>query len=165
VRDALVTLLLRGPGEEGGEEHYRVAVTDAEGRYELPQAPTGQYLLKTYAPRSIYVSRIVALEPGEQARVDFGLPARAVVNPNVSAPRVERAGAGLRVSMQVEGVALDPNYTLAVNPASGRVFELRNPGDGPGRWSRTIDERLPGRWIFLAVDHQCNISDFVSVSG
>ena len=29
IAGALVTLLLRGPGQEGGEEHYKVAETDA----------------------------------------------------------------------------------------------------------------------------------------
>lgn len=165
LRQALVTLLLRGPSQERGEEHYRVAVTDAAGHYRLSHAPTGQYLLKAYAPRSIYVSRIVALEHGQRATIDFGLPDRVIPNPVVSSPRVELAGRGQRVSMQVTGSSLDPNYTLAVNTASGRVFELRRRGDGPGRWSRPIPERLPGRWIFLAVDHQCNISDFVTASG
>ncbi len=165
LRDALVTLLLRGPSQERGEEHYRVAVTDAAGHYRLSHAPTGQYLLKAYASRSIYVSRIVALEHGRRATIDFGLPDRVLPNPVVSSPRVELARTGLRVSMRATGSSLDPNYTLAVNPASGRVFELRRRGDGPGRWSRTITERLPGRWIFLAVDHQCNISDFITASG
>lgn len=165
LSNALVTLLLKGESQDRGEEHYRVAVTDAAGRYELRNAPTGQYLLKAYAPRSIYVSRVVALKAGERATIDFGLPSRVVPNPTVSAPKVKRTSTGVSVSMQVRGVSLDPNYTLAVHQGSGRVFELRRPGDGPGLWSRKLDERLPGRWIFLAVDHQCNISNFVTATG
>lgn len=161
---AIVTLLLRGADQSGGEEHYRVAATDARGRYELRHAPVGQYLLKAYASKRIYVSRIVALADHEAATVDFGLPNRVVPNPVIAAPRVRRTGAGMTLSMTVTGDGLDPNYTLAVNRDAGLVFELRRPDGGPGRWTRTIRRRLPGPWIFLAVDHQCNISAFLTVS-
>ncbi|MGI8421798.1 MAG: carboxypeptidase-like regulatory domain-containing protein, partial [Gaiellaceae bacterium] len=89
---ALVTLLLRGSDQPGGEEHYRVAATDASGHYSLTHAPTGQYLLKAYAPLSIYVSRIVALKSGQKAEVDFGLPRRVIPNPNVAAHAVTTGG-------------------------------------------------------------------------
>lgn len=162
---AIVTLLLRGNDQAGGEEHYRVAATDAHGRYELKRAPVGQYLLKAYASRRIYVSRIVALTDRETATVDFGLPKALIPNPTIAAPEVQRDGARTTVSMTVRGNSLDPNYTLAVNPAAGLVFELHRPGGGPGRWSRTIARTLTGPWLFLAVDHQCNISEFLTVSG
>jgi hypothetical protein len=162
---ALVTLLLRGSDQPGGEEHYRVAEADARGRYSFHNAPVGQYLLKAYAPESIYVSRIVALDDREQATVDFGLASRVIENPEVSRPRVTSATSGTRLEMTVTGSSLDPNYTVAVNPGTGLVFELGRADGGPGVWSRTIDRRLPGRWVFLAVDHQCNISDFLEVSG
>src|SRR5438093_1290060 len=35
IGNALVTLLLRGPNQPGGEEHYRVTATDAKGRFVL----------------------------------------------------------------------------------------------------------------------------------
>jgi hypothetical protein len=165
IPHALVTLLLRGSDQPGGEEHYRVAVTDGRGRYTLRHAPVGQYLLKAYAPGSIYVSRIVALDDREQATVNFGLPTRVIENPKVSRPRVTPTTSGTRLEMTVTGSALDPNYTLAVNPGAGLVFELERADGGPGIWTRTIDRRLAGPWIFLAVDHQCNISDFIEVSG
>lgn len=165
LADALVTLLLRGSDQPGGEEHYRVAETDARGRYTLRRAPVGQYLLKAYAPESIYVSRIVALEEGERATVDFGLPKRVIPNPQISRPRVTATASGMRLEMTVAGSSLDANYILAVNPGAGLVFELERADGGPGVWSRTIDRRLSGRWTFLAVDHQCNISDFLEVSG
>jgi hypothetical protein len=161
---ALVTLLLRSQRQPGGEEHYRVAETDASGRYTLPRAPAGRYLLKAYGPRSIYVSRIVALGKGDRAVIDFGLPSRVVPNPRISRPRVSSTATGTRLQITVAGSSLDPNYTLAVNPRAGLVFELHRPDTGPGVWSRTIGRRLAGRWIFLAVDHQCNISDFLVVS-
>jgi hypothetical protein len=162
---ALVTLLLRGSDQPGGEEHYRVAESDARGHYTFRNAPVGQYLLKAYAPESIYVSRIVALRDGQRATVDFGLPERVIQNPQISQPRVTATVAGTSLEMTVTGSSLDPNYTLAVHPGAGLVFELDRADGGPGVWSRTIDRRLAGRWVFLAVDHQCNISDFLEVSG
>ncbi|MGH3010794.1 MAG: carboxypeptidase-like regulatory domain-containing protein [Gaiellaceae bacterium] len=161
IEGALVTLLLEGAGQEGGEEHYRVAATDADGRFTLANAPTGQFLLKAYGPDTIYVSRIVALEDGEREDVRFGLPDRAVDNPEISSPRVD----GTRLSMTVEGSDLDGNYTLAVNPEAGLVFELHNGGNAPGTWSATIERELGGPWIFLAVDQTCNVSEFLTVQG
>jgi len=157
---ALVTMLLKGADLEGGEEHYRVAVTNAAGRFTLRDAPTGSYLLKAYAPDTIYVSRIVALNEGEAQDISFGLPDRLVPNPTIAAPRVE----GRRVSMQVTGDDLDGNYTLAVNRRAGLVFELHNADNAPGRWSTTIDRALDGPWIFMAVDENCNVSDFLTVA-
>jgi hypothetical protein len=163
IEGALVTLLLKGPDLPGGEEHYRVAVTDAEGRFTLPDAPSGQFLLKAYGPSTIYVSRIVALEEGETQEVQFGLPDRVIENPTISSPKVEETASGMTLSMDVQGSSLDPNYTLAVNPGAGLVFELRSPGDAPGIWSATIDEQLDGPWIFMAVDKTCNVSEFLTV--
>jgi len=159
LKGALVTLLLKGADLEGGEEHYRVAVTDAAGKFTLPAAPAGSYLLKAYAPDTIYVSRIVALDEGETQTISFGLPDRVVPNPAIAAARVE----GRRLSMEVTGNNLDGNYTLAVNPKAGLVFELHNADNAPGRWRATIDQDLEGRWIFMAVDENCNVSDFLTV--
>jgi len=159
IEGALVTLLLKGEDQEGGEEHYRVAITDESGRFTLRRAPAGGYLLKAYAPNTIYVSRIVALEDGETQRIEFGLPDRVVPNPRVAAPRVE----GRRLSLRVTGSDLDGNYTLAVNTKAGLVFELHNADNAPGRWRATIDRRLEGPWIFMAVDENCNVSDFLTV--
>jgi hypothetical protein len=161
IEGALVTMLLQGAGQEGGEEHYRVAVTDAQGRFMLADAPTGQYLLKAYGPDTIYVSRIVALEDGEREEVRFGLPDRVVDNPSIAGPRVE----GTNLSMTVEGNDLDGNYTLAVNRRAGLVFELHNAGNAPGTWRATIERQLDGPWIFLAVDETCNVSEFLTVTG
>jgi hypothetical protein len=161
IEGALVTMLLAGPGQEGGEEHYRVAVTGSEGRFTLANAPTGQYLLKAYGPDTIYVTRIVALEDGERQEVRFGLPDRVVENPEISSPRVE----GTMLSMTVEGSDLDGNYTLAVNPEAGLVFELHNAGNAPGTWRATIERELEGPWIFMAVDQTCNVSEFLTVQG
>jgi len=161
IAGALVTILLKGPTQEGGEEHYRVAQTDGSGRFTLDHSPAGRFLLKAYAPNSIYVSRIVALGAGGTQTIDFGLPRRVVPNPHISGAKVD----GRRLSMTVRGDSLDGNYTLAVNPRSGLVFELRNPTGGPGRWARVIPRRLAGPWVFLAVDHQCNTSGFLTVAG
>jgi Carboxypeptidase regulatory-like domain len=159
IEGALVTMLLSGGAQEGGEEHYRVAVTDAQGRFTLPDAPTGQYLLKAYGPETIYVSRIVALEDDERQEVRFGLPDRVAENPAISSPSVS----GTSLSMTVEGNDLDGNYTLAVNPRAGLVFELHNAGNAPGTWSATIERELGGPWIFMAVDETCNVSEFLTV--
>lgn len=156
---ALVTLLLKGADQEGGEEHYRTAVTDDRGAFELRDAPVGSYLLKAYGPETIYVSRIVALDDGERQRIEFGLPDRVVTNPSIADPRVM----GRRLSMRVTGSDLDGNYTLAVNVRSGRVFELHRPENRPGVWKATLDEELRGPWIFMAVDQNCNVSDFLTV--
>lgn len=156
---ALVTLLLTGGSQEGGEEHYRVAVTDASGTFTLGEAPAGRYLLKAYGPNTIYVSRIVAVDDGETQRIRFGLPDRRIENPRIAAPRV----AGSELSLTVTGDDLDGNYTLAVNPGSGRVFELHNANNAPGTWRARAPAGLRGPWIFLAVDENCNVSDFITV--
>jgi hypothetical protein len=158
IEGALVTMLLAGGGQEGGEEHYRVAVTDARGRFVLADAPVGQFLLKAYGSDTIYVSRIVALEDGERQEIRFGLPDRVVDNPQISSPSVD----GTRLSLNVEGNDLDGNYTLAVNPGAGLVFELHNAGNAPGTWSATIERELPGPWVFMAVDETCNVSEFLT---
>jgi hypothetical protein len=160
LEGALVTMLLTGAGQEGGEEHYRVATTDAAGRFELPEAPAGRYLLKAYGPDTIYVSRIVALDEGETQQVRFGLPDRLVDNPQIATPRVD----GRELSLNVTGSDLDGNYTLAVNPDAGLVFELHNADNAPGRWNARIERTLGGRWIFMAVDENCNVSEFLTVS-
>jgi Carboxypeptidase regulatory-like domain len=161
MEGALVTMLLAGEDQEGGEEHYRVAVTDAQGRFTLADAPSGQFLLKAYGPKTIYVSRIVALDDGERQEVRFGLPDRVVENPAISDPSVE----GTSLAMSVAGSDLDGNYTLAVNPRAGLVFELHNAGNAPGTWSATIDQELAGPWIFMAVDEACNVSEFLTIRG
>jgi len=161
LASALVTLLLQGAGLEGGEEHYRVAVTDASGRFSLAEAPSGRFLLKAYGPETIYVSRIVVLEPGENVEIQFGLPDRIVPNPKIANPTVT----GLELAMNVRGSDLDGNYTLAVNPRAGLVYELHSPDNAPGRWSTTIPRELRGPWIFMAVDENCNISEFLTVGG
>jgi Carboxypeptidase regulatory-like domain len=157
IEGAFVTLLLTGSSLEGGEEHLRVATTDADGRFMLDEAPAGRFLLKAYAPSSIYVSRIVALDEGETEEIQFGLPNRVVVNPVVSGARVD----GLELSMDVQGSNLDGNYTLAVNPEAGITVELHSPNNAPGRWSAVLPRAVPGSWVFLAVDEQCNVSEFL----
>jgi len=161
VVDALVTLLLHGPGEEGGLEHYRVAVTGADGRFTLPEAPSGSYELKAYGPDTIYVVRIVALEEGETQEVQFGLPDRAVENPTISQAKVART----ELSVTVTGSGIASNYVLAVNSGAGLVFELHNETGEEGTWSASLDRDLEGPWIFLAVDEQCNTSEFLTVEG
>ncbi len=161
IAGAFVTLLLQGATLQGGEEHYRVAVTDSTGKYTLADAPEGRFLLKAYAPKSIYVSRIVALDEGETETVNFGLPTRIVPNPTISKPAVS----GTSLSMTVAGSNLDGNYTLAVNPKAGITVELHNADNAPGRWSATSPSALPGPWVFLGVDEQCNVSDFLTVEG
>lgn len=158
IAGAFVTLLLQGAAQPGGEEHYRVAQTDAKGAYTLSDAPPGRFLLKAYAPNTIYVSRIVALEDGGTATANFGLPTRVVQNPSIAKPTVD----GRRLSMTVKGSNLDGNYTLAVNPKAGITVELHNTDNAPGRWSATSPTALPGPWIFLAVDEQCNVSGFLA---
>lgn len=159
LEGALVTMLLVGADLEGGEEHYRVAITDASGRFTLEDAPAGRFLLKAYAPDTIYVSRIVALDEGEAVEVRFGLPDRRVPNPTISQP----SATGLELAMNVQGNDLDGNYTLAVNPGAGLVFELHNVDNAPGRWSTTLERELPGPWLFLAVDENCNVSEFLTL--
>jgi hypothetical protein len=158
LEGAFVTLLLAGEQLEGGEEHYRVATTDGDGRFTLADAPAGRFLLKAYAPNSIYVSRIVALEEGETEEIEFGLPDRRVPNPTISKPRVD----GLELSLDVRGSSLDGNYTLAVNPAAGITVELHNVDNAPGRWSAVLAEPVAGPWVFMAVDEQCNVSEFLT---
>jgi len=165
---AVVTLLLRGSDLPDGEEHVRAAFTDRAGRYTLADAPTGRVELKAYAPRRIYVSRVLEVADGKTARADFGLPDRRIANPIVSAPRVAPRAGGVRLSLRLAGFSLDRNYTVAINPAAGRVYELRALTDAqgatrPGVWTRDLRGRFSGRWIFMAVDETCNVSDFLVV--
>lgn len=67
--------------------------------------------------------------------------------------------------MTVAGSNLDGNYTLAVNPKAGITVELHNAGNAEGRWSATSPSALPGPWVFLSVDEQCNVSNFLTVAG
>jgi hypothetical protein len=69
------------------------------------------------------------------------------------------------LSMTVGGSDLDGNYTLAVNPGAGLVFELHNAGNAPGTWRATIEREFEGPWIFMAVDETCNVSEFLTVQG
>lgn len=159
IEGALVTLLLTGESQEGGEEHYRVAITGASGAFTLGEAPVGRYLLKAYGPNTIYVSRIVAVAEGETQRIRFGLPDRNVPNPQVAEPKVD----GRELSLRVMGNDLDGNYTLALNRDTGLVFELHNADNAPGTWRAQAAPGLSGPWIFLAVDENCNVSEFLTV--
>jgi hypothetical protein len=166
IKGALVTLLLRGASQPGGEEHYKVAETNASGRYVLTTLPAGTFELKAYAPYTIYTSHFAALNTGGSATIDFGLANRSLTTPSISKPRVSMLpGGGERLSMTVSGPHLDPNYTLVANPGSGRVFEVHAPGAKAGVWSRTLPFRLHGPWIFFAVDRLCDASQFLTVSG
>lgn len=166
ITGALVTLLLRGDGQQGGEEHYRVAQTDSSGRYTLEDVPNGTFELKAYAPETIYTSHFVALGSGASEKVDFGVATRAQTTPSISHPHVQLlANGGTRLSMTVTGPNLDPNYTLVANPRSGRVFEVHAKGAKAGIWNRTIPMRLKGPWVFLAVDRLCSASKFLTVHG
>ncbi|MEP6642106.1 MAG: carboxypeptidase-like regulatory domain-containing protein [Gaiellales bacterium] len=164
IAGALVTLLLRGPSQPGGEEHYKVAQTDTRGHYVLRGVPTGRFELKAYAPHTIYTSHFVALRQRAATIVDFGLAKRALTTPTVAKPKVTPLpGGGERLSMTVTGPNLDPNYTLVANPRTGRVFEVHAPKNNAGVWSRTIPTRLRGPWIFFAVDRLCDASQFLKV--
>jgi hypothetical protein len=166
IAGALVTLLLRGPSQPGGEEHYRVAETNGAGEYTLPDVPTGMFELKAYAPHTIYTSHFVSLKPGASAHIDFGLATRVLTTPEISNPAVTLVpGGGETLSMTVTGPNLDPNYTLVANPGAGRVFEVHAPGAKQGVWKRTLPFRLKGPWIFFAVDRICSSSAFLKVRG
>ena len=150
-----------GTRYQGFADVTSIVDSAGNGTYTLANAPEGRFLLKAYAPKSIYVSRIVALGPGETQTVNFGLPTRIVPNPTISRPSVS----GTRLSMTVTGSNIDGNYTLAVNPKAGITVELHNAGNAPGRWSASSLTVLPGPWVFLGVDEQCNVSDFLTVEG
>ena len=97
----------------------------------------------------------------------MGLPVEAIQVPTIADAQVRRAGDELELSMDVQGAALDRNYTLAVNADSGRVFELASEagGEKPGRWSRTVPaEGLTGTWTFMAVSHTCTVSPFLTAT-
>jgi hypothetical protein len=165
---AIVTLLVVDDALPGGEEHYRAVIAGPDGRYTLPEAPSGRVLLKTYAPGTIYTSRIVGVEDAATATVNIGLTAAAVTTPSVANASVEREGGRTTVAMDVSGPSLDRNYTLAVHPDSGTVVELRSPdgpdAETPGRWSATVEGELQGEWVLFAVDHGCRSSEFLTVS-
>ncbi len=167
LEGAIVAMLVIRKELPGGEEHYLAAVTDADGRYEIRHAPVGRVAIKAYSTGTVYVSHLVTTTAGETARADVGLPVEAFENPTISNARVARTGDSLELSMDVRGSDLDRNYTLAVNPESGRVFELRATPDGSenaGPWTRTVPAAgLTGRWIFLAVSHACNVSNMITV--
>ena len=164
---AIVAMLVIRKELPGGEEHYLAAVTDADGRYAIRGAPVGRVEIKAYSTGTVYVSHLVTTTAGETAQADVGLPVEAFENPTISNARVTPTGDSLELSMDVQGSDLDRNYTLAVNPDSGRVFELRATPDGSenaGPWTRTVPAAgLTGRWIFVAVSHLCNVSNMITV--
>lgn len=164
---AVVAMLVIRPDLPGGEEHYLAAVTGADGRYTIRSAPVGRVEIKAYGTGTVYVSHLLTTAAGQTTVADVGLPTEATETPTISAAKVQRQGDQLVLSMDVQGARLDRNYTLAVNPDSGRVFELRATPDGseqPGPWSRTVPAAgLDGGWIFLAVSHNCNVSNMISV--
>ena len=82
-------------------------------------------------------------------------------NPQIAKPAV----AGRNLSLTVTGSNIDGNYVLAVNPAAGVSVELHNAANAPGRWTAVAPTALPGPWVFLAVDQQCNVSEFLTVAG
>ncbi len=167
IAGAVVTLLLKGAEFPDGEEHVRAELTDAAGRYSMPKAPLGRIELKAYAPQHLYVARIFEVADGQTVNADFGLPDRQIPNPVVSAPRVQRIGAGTRLSMIQKGFSLDRNYSVAVNVAAHKVFELRAPKNETreGKWVRNLPTPYKGRWIFFATDETCNTSEFMVVGG
>jgi carboxypeptidase family protein len=166
IAGALVTLLLRGASQPGGEEHYRVAETNRRGRYILPRVPTGTFELKAYAPHTIYSSHFVSLKQGGSVHIDFGVATRVLSTPEIASPKVTLdPGGGETLSMTVTGPNLDANYTLVANPRSGRVFEVHAPGAKQGVWRRVLPFRLKGPWIFFAVDRICSTSQFITVPG
>jgi mono/diheme cytochrome c family protein len=168
IPGALVTLLLVRRGLPGGEEHYLAAVANSAGRYTITGAPIGHVELKAYAPGRVYVSRQVVTTSRRTAMADIGLPTQALQNPTIAQARVTHRHHTLTLQMNVTGQALDRNYTLAINPATGRVYELRATGttnESPGRWIRNLPARgLHGAWIFLAVSHTCTVSNFIRVN-
>ena len=168
IRGAIMTLLLKGSQFPDGEEHVRAALSGADGRYTMSDVPLGRIEIKAYAPDSIYVARVFEVADGQTATADFGLAGRRVPNPKISAPRVSVASGSTTVAMTLAGGSLDRNYTVAVNPAAGRVFELRAKTDAqgeptPGEWTREIEGTFDGQWIFLATDENCNVSEFLRV--
>ncbi len=169
ITGAIATLLLKGAQFEDGEEHLRAAVTGADGRYTLPDVPAGRIEVKAYAPNTIYVARVLEVTENGAATADFGLPDRNIPNPKLSKPKVTVRGGSTTLALTLDGRSLDRNYTIAVNPNAGRVFELRavtGAQDEPiaGEWTRQIDgETLTGEWIFLAADETCNVSEFLRV--
>lgn len=169
IKGAIATLLLKGSQFEDGEEHLRAAITNADGRYTLPDVPVGRIEVKAYAPDTIYVARVLEVTENGSATADFGLPDRNIKNPKLSAPKVTVSGGSTKLALRVDGSNLDRNYTIAVNPAVGRVFEIRALTDAqgetiPGEWTREIaGETFTGEWIFLAADETCNVSEFLRV--
>jgi hypothetical protein len=167
---AIVTMLVVRRDLPGGEEHYLADVTDAAGRYAIHGAPVGRVEIKAYAPGTVYVSHLLTTAAGATTRADVGLPTEAARTPRIGHARVVPSGAGaLRLAMDVSGRNLDRNYTLAVNPDSGRVFELRASPAGsetPGTWTTLVPSAgLRGRWLFVAIDHLCEVSNVLEVAG
>lgn len=164
---AIVTELLVGKDQPQNEEHYRAAITDANGKFTLEKAGVGRILLKAYAPNMIYTSYIVDVDETGDTAVEMGLSRGAIDTPTIANPTVESDGTTTTVSMDVSGPRLDKNYTLAINAESGRVVEIHGPaGDAdetPGRWTSTVEGTFTGQWIFVAVDHRCNSSGFLTV--
>jgi hypothetical protein len=164
---AIVAMLVIRKDLPGGEEHYLAAVTDASGNYVIHGAPAGRVEIKAYSPGTVYVSHLLTTVDGQTTQANVGLPVQALQNPTISDAKVVASGSDLELSMNVQGSQLDRNYTLAVNPASGRVFELHATPDGsetPGVWQRTVPAAgLSGQWIFVAISHLCNVSNTLTV--
>jgi hypothetical protein len=164
---AVVTLLLVRKDLPGGEEHYLAGVAGPDGRYTIRHAPVGRVEIKAYAPKTVYVSRVLDTRSGQTTNGDVGLPLEAASTSSVAGASARTEGNQLALSLRVSGSSIDRNYTLAVNPASGRVFELRGPGGGEraGLWTRSVPEAgLSGRWILFSVSHACTTSAFAEAT-
>ena len=156
---ALVTLLLRGERLRAGRSTTASPRRTPRGGSRSIDAPAGRFLLKAYGPRA-------TTSPGSwPSRMARSRTVESGCRTASSQPADRRRSVqGLQLSLDVRGSNLDGNYTLAVNPGAGRRRAAQHQTTHPGAGRPRSPRRCPA-WIFMAVDEQCNVSEFLTVGG
>jgi hypothetical protein len=150
VEGALVTArqLRRGGPGPAGEPVAAQALTDAEGRFALPDLDPGRYLLAA-SREGLTSSRAVVARPGEEAVLELSRGGRL-------AGFVREAGSGrplvpFRVELRRGGRgARFPVRAATFVDATGR-FELPDVPPGPALVSATAPGHLPSEEVEVVI--------------
>ena len=131
--------------------------------------------VKAYAAGLVYHEVHVNLSPGTVANVGIALPGPSVggQTPSVSQAVIEPSSGSGSATVTLRVTATDPQGPLnlaedqifALHPGIYRAYILRHIGGD----QYALQLRLPGlrsgvhTWYFVAVDHQCNTSNILTV--
>lgn len=177
----LAGLVLLEKGEIHNNVWDRGALVDANGRFRIELAASGQFGLHVYSTGYIYSPQAIRVETGKTLEVNVVLvpePTRAndpVIKSAGFFPWEQRQGKVTFIKLDV----MDPNndlgpQVLAFNAATGRAYAMQPPqrvrnlkaNFPPGVYQLEVDTSTaavnPRDWHFVVADHQCNTSDILS---